>query len=248
MKPIRVLIVDDQHLIRDGIASLLALRSEIEVAGSAENGQRAVEKAAELRPEVILMDIRMPVMDGITAVTEIRAAGMPTQILMLTTFDDEEYIAKSLRAGANGYLMKDLPTEDLARAIVQVHNGTYQVAPGVMSTLLKQLHRTGDPAGPEASGIDTRDPAGGGRTAGSGGGPAGQQPDPEMERLWLSFTEREREVLRLLGTGATNAEIAAKIHLSPGTVKNYVSEILTALDLRDRTQAALMAVRYGWDR
>jgi DNA-binding NarL/FixJ family response regulator len=248
MERIRVLIVDDQHLIRDGIASLLALRSEIEVVGSAENGEIAVQKAVELAPEVILMDIRMPVMDGITAVTEIRAAGTPTQILMLTTFDDEEYIVKSLRAGANGYLMKDLPTEDLARAIVQVHNGTYQLAPGVMGTLLKQLHRTDDPAGSEASGNGAQAPAGGGRAAGPGGALSDPQSDPEMERLWLSFTVREREVLRLLGTGATNAEIAEKIHLSPGTVKNYVSEILTALDLRDRTQAALMAVRYGWDR
>jgi DNA-binding NarL/FixJ family response regulator len=233
MTPIRVLIVDDQHLVRDGIASLLALQQGIAVVGTAENGRVAVSVVKEQAPDVVLMDIRMPVMDGITAVEEIRRAGSTTRILMLTTFDDEEYVVKSLRAGANGYLMKDLPTEDLARAIAQVYAGTYQIAPGVIDSL---LNRVGDGVGGDTSHEDT--------TAQGSGAPI----DPEVQRMWQGLSDRERDVLRLLGRGATNGEIAKEVHLSPGTVKNYVSEILTALELRDRTQAALLAVKYGWDR
>lgn len=231
MTPIRVLIVDDQHLVRDGIASLLTLQEGIEVVGTAENGRIALVMEKEHAPDVVLMDIRMPVMDGITAVEEIRRVGSTTRILMLTTFDDDEYIFKSLRAGANGYLMKDLPTEDLARAIVQVHTGTYQLAPGVMASLLSRIREDDIADG----GID-----------GDRGAPIAM--DPDIQRMWNGLSDRERDVLRLLGRGATNSEIAKEVHLSPGTVKNYVSEILTALNLRDRTQAALLAVRYGWDR
>jgi len=236
MTPIRVLIVDDQHLVRDGIASLLTLQEGIEVVGTAENGRIALVMEKEHSPDVVLMDIRMPVMDGITAVEEIRRGGSTTRILMLTTFDDDEYIFKSLRAGANGYLMKDLPTEDLARAIVQVHMGTYQLAPGVMASLLSRIRETDVSTNPHANrGV-----------AGNRGDPIAMNPD--IRRMWTGLSDRERDILRLLGRGATNSEIAKEVHLSPGTVKNYVSEILTALDLRDRTQAALLAVKYGWDR
>ena len=197
------------------------------------------------------MDIRMPVMDGISAVEELTRRGDPARVLMLTTFDDEEYIVKSLRAGASGYLMKDLPIEDLTRAIVQVHNGTFQVAPGVMSSLLDRMQR-GDRGGKDdrahgeraATATSRNDDTSSQHDDGVGVG----DHDPEMTRIWERFTDRERDVLRLLGQGATNREIAETVHLSAGTVKNYVSEILTALDLRDRTQAALMAVKYGWDR
>lgn len=240
MTPIRVLIVDDQHLVRDGIASLLNLQEGIEVVGTAENGRVALVMEKEHSPDVVLMDIRMPVMDGITAVEEIRRNGSTTRILMLTTFDDDEYIFKSLRAGANGYLMKDLPTEDLARAIVQVHTGTYQLAPGVMDSLLSRIRETDVPD------ISTNPHSANGGVDGNLGDPIAMIPD--IRRMWNGLSDRERDVLRLLGRGATNSEIAKEVHLSPGTVKNYVSEILTALDLRDRTQAALLAVKYGWDR
>jgi len=226
MDRIRVLVVDDQQLVREGIASLLALQPEIEVVGTAANGRDGLEAERELAPDVILMDIRMPMMDGITAVERLRARDSRARILMLTTFDDEEYVIKSLRAGAAGYLMKDLPTEDLSRAILQVWNGTYQLAPGVMGTLLQNLSES------------QRDEP----------GIAPRNTDPETQRIWDQFSVREREILRLLGQGATNREIADRIHLSEGTVKNYVSDILTSLDLRDRTQAALLAVRNGWDR
>lgn len=224
MDKIRVLVVDDQQLVREGIASLLALQPTIDVVGTASNGREGMEAERELAPAVILMDIRMPSMDGITAVERLRARGSRARILMLTTFDDVEYVVKSLRAGAEGYLMKDLPAEDLTRAIEQVYTGTYQLAPGVMGSLLSRLdepHPREETAAPS---------------------------DPEMQRLWERFSIREREILRLLGRGATNREIARRIHLSEGTVKNYVSDILTSLDLRDRTQAALLAVRNGWDR
>ncbi len=240
MEAIRVLIVDDQHLIRDGIASLLLLQSGIEVTGTAANGQEALEAVQEQSPDVILMDIRMPVMDGIAAVEELRRRGSKAKVLMLTTFDDEEYIMKSLRAGAYGYLMKDLPIEDLTRAIVQVYAGTYQLAPGVMDSLLKNMN------GAEGASV--------GATAGllGVGGRAAEdgfvELDPGIQRIWESFSSREQDVLRFLGRGATNNEIAEAVNLSPGTVKNYVSGILTAFDLRDRTQAALLAVKYGWDR
>lgn len=227
MHRIRVLIVDDQQLVREGIASLLALQDAVEVVGTAVNGRECLELERELSPEVILMDIRMPLMDGITAVERLNTRGSGTKVLMLTTFDDEEYVMKSLRAGAAGYLMKDVPIEHLARAIVQVHNGTYQLAPGVMGTLLHQL-------------AERETDAKEGRRA--------TEADPDAERIWRTLPEREREILRLLGQGATNREIADHIHLSEGTVKNYVSNILTSLDLRDRTQAALLAVKNGWDR
>ncbi len=235
MTPIRVLIVDDQHLVRDGIASLLKLQEGIDVVGTAENGRVSIALEREHAPDVVLMDIRMPVMDGITAVEELRRTGSTTRILMLTTFDDEEYVVKSLRAGANGYLMKDLPPDDLARAITQVHTGTYQIAPGVMDSLLNRMGDTDIQSVP------------GGRD-GIATGSVDVAMTPEIERMWNGLSDRERDVLRLLGRGATNSEIAKEVHLSPGTVKNYVSEILTALDLRDRTQAALLAVKYGWDR
>jgi len=221
---IRVLIVDDQQLVREGIASLLALQAGIEVVGTATNGEVCIAAAAAQEPDVILLDIRMPVMDGISAAAELRARGSTARILMLTTFDDEEYVVKALRAGAAGYLMKDLPVEDLARAVNQVFTGTFPMAPGVVSVLMNRVLAAEEAAA-------TR--------------PA---PDPAAQRLWKSLTDRERDVLGLLSRGATNREIADTLFLSEGTVKNYVSDILAALDVRDRTQAALMAVRNKWDQ
>jgi len=211
MDDVKVLVVDDQRLVREGIASLLNIQEGIEVVGMAVDGLEAVQQALELIPDVILMDVQMPVMDGIAATNEIRQKLMDCQVLMLTTFDDDEYILKSLQAGASGYLLKDIPADDLAQAVRLTHAGIYQMAPSVVSKLVGHL-ATQDEISESKSPINN-----------------------------IDLTEREMEVLRLVATGATNKEIAEALFVSEGTVKNHVSSILSQLGLRDRLQAALFA-------
>ena len=213
MKEVAVLVADDQRLVREGITSLLSIQEGIKVIGMAVNGQEAIDMALELSPDGILMDVRMPVVDGIAATAEIRAKLKDCQVLMLTTFDDEEYIVKALRAGAAGYLLKDIPAADLAQAVRLTDAGIYQLSPTVAGKLVGQIARE--------SGNDL------GR--------------PKASPLAIDLTEREREVLRLLAKGATNREIAIELSVSEGTVKNHVSSILSRLGLRDRWQAALFA-------
>jgi DNA-binding NarL/FixJ family response regulator len=214
---VTVLVADDQRLVREGIASLLDIQEGISVVGEAVNGQEAIDKALALRPDVILMDVRMPVMDGIMATAQIHRQLPGCQIIMLTTFDDDEYIVKSLRAGAVGYLLKDIPASQLAQAAQLAHSGIYQLDPSVAGKLVGML---GEPR-LERTGAAQVSPV-----------------DAEL-------TEREIEVLRLIGTGATNREIADRLVVSEGTVKNHVSSILGRLGLRDRTQAALYAHEHG---
>jgi DNA-binding NarL/FixJ family response regulator len=213
--PIRVLVVDDQRLIRDGIASLLDLESDLSVVGTAADGAAAVELAVQLRPDVILMDVRMPTVDGVAATEMVRQRVPGCRVLMLTTFDDEEYVLRALRAGAAGYLLKDLPAADLAQAVRLAHAGVDQHNPAVIGRLLDALDRVAVAPLPEPA--------------------AAQAPLP------LLLTPRELDVLRLIAAGASNREIARRLFLSEGTVKNHVSNILTRLGLRDRTQAALYA-------
>ncbi len=213
MTDIRVLIVDDQQLVREGIASLLDIQEGVSVIGTAADGQQAVNQAAKQRPDVILMDIRMPKMDGIQATERIQVILPDCKILMLTTFDDEEYIVRSLRAGANGYLLKDIPVAELAQAVRLTYAGISQLAPSIAGMLIDRLT-------PASS-------------------------DQRPEDIPTSLTDRELQVLRLLGTGASNKEIAQELYLSEGTVKNHVSSILSQLGLRDRVQAALYAIRHG---
>jgi DNA-binding NarL/FixJ family response regulator len=215
MSPVRVLVVDDQRLIRDGIASLLAIQDGVEVVGTAADGHQAIEQALALRPDVVLMDVRMPGMDGVTATGQIRQQLPTCHVLMLTTFDDEEYAVQALRAGASGYLLKDVPAPELAQAVRLVHAGIYQFDPVVAGRLIAASEpRERAPADPSVL--------------------SGQ---PHVDAL----TGRELEVLRLLATGATNREIATRLVVSEGTVKNHVSSILSRLGLRDRTQAAIYA-------
>lgn len=221
---VRVLVVDDQRLMRDGIISLLGLQPAVEVVGSASNGQEAVEQAKALTPDVVLMDIRMPLMNGVAAAAAIRAAQSRCQVLMLTTFDDDEYIMDALRAGACGYLLKDIPAPELAQAIVAAHNGVFQLDPAVAAKVVSSLQ--GNQSRPAAT------------TA------AGQTRAIGRDVL-VDLTEREREVLRLIAQGATNREIAATLIISEGTVKNHISNILSRLGLRDRTQAAIYAREMG---
>jgi DNA-binding NarL/FixJ family response regulator len=228
MSTIRVLVVDDQRLMRDGIASLLGLQPGINVIGTAANGQEALDQAQALQPDVILMDVRMPLMDGVAATFAVRQALPACQILMLTTFDDEAYVIDALRAGACGYLLKDMPASDLAQAIQAAHRGIYQLDPAVASKVVASLaaaNRAGAMASPPAPDSATN--------------PA-MLPRPQSE-----LTGRELEVLRLIATGATNREIADTLVISEGTVKNHISNILSRLQLRDRTQAAVYAREAG---
>lgn len=221
--PVRVLIVDDQQLMRDGISSLLSIQEGIEVIGVASNGQEAIEQALTLTPDVILMDVRMPVMNGITATEQIHRQLSTCQILMLTTFDDEEDIIKALIAGASGYLLKDIPSEDLAQAVRLAHRGIYQLEPSIAGKLVGALHKK------QASPVPIT-PA-----------PASKDASARAIAAQFDLTEREMEVLQLIATGATNREIAEELVVSEGTVKNHVSNILSRLGLRDRTQAAIFA-------
>lgn len=222
-KPVRVLVVDDQQLMRDGLSSLLSIQEGIDVVGTAIDGQDAIDQALQLLPNVILMDVRMPVMDGITATVHLRKQMPDCQILMLTTFDDDEYIIKALLAGACGYLLKDIPAHDLARAVQLAHAGIFQLEPSVAVKLVAI-----------ASVKNIQTDATSGIIAKSNNTAA--VPD-EIRDL----SEREMEVLCLIAIGATNREIAEKLYISEGTVKNHVSNILNCLGLRDRTQAAIYA-------
>ncbi|MBN2551080.1 MAG: response regulator transcription factor [Anaerolineales bacterium] len=216
MKEVTVLIADDQRLVREGIASLLSIQEGIKVIGVAENGQEAIQLALELSPDVILMDVRMPVLDGIAATEQVRSQLQNCHVLMLTTFDDEEYIIKAMRAGAEGYLLKDIPAGDLAQAVRLAQAGIYPFSPAVAGKLAEKA----------------------GQEMGSGQ----VKPSPAIA---ADLTEREIEVLRWLAKGATNREIAEQLCVSEGTVKNHVSNILGRLGLRDRVQAALYAHDHG---
>lgn len=203
----RVLVVDDQRLIREGIASLLGLQPGIEVVGTAADGREAVDQAVALTPDVVLMDVRMPGIDGVEAVALLRRHAPTCRVVMLTTFDDEDYVVRSLRAGATGYLLKDLPSQELAAAVKLAAVGVAQFDPAAAARLAAVLSRSD------------------------------RHPEP--------LTVREVEVLRLVAAGATNREIAERLYLSEGTVKNHISRILSRLGLRDRTQAALYAQSNG---
>jgi DNA-binding NarL/FixJ family response regulator len=211
MSTIRVLIADDQPLARAGFKAVLEATGAIEVVGEAEHGERAVELARRLGPDVVLMDIRMPGMDGIEATRR-----MPRQkVLILTTFGLDEYIIEALRAGASGFLLKDAPVDELVRAVQTVAAGDAQLSPAVTKRLLDQVAR--------------RLPA----------------PVQRDTGALAELTEREREVLRLLAVGMSNAEIAAALVVSEPTVKTHVSSVLQKLGLRDRVQAVIYAYETG---
>lgn len=231
---IRVLVVDDQRLMRDGIASLLSLQEGIEVIGTASNGKEAVAQALAMQPHVILMDVRMPVMDGVAATAQVRRQLPSCRILMLTTFDDEQYVIKALQAGASGYLLKDIPASDLAKAVHAVHKGIYQLDPSVAGKVFASL-TTPQNTDTSYSRIATSHvPM---EKTGSTGS--------SHQNKTSDLTSREIEVLRLIAKGATNREIAEKLVISEGTVKNHISNILSHLGLRDRTQAAIYARENG---
>ncbi len=206
---IRILLVDDQHIIRHGLKSMLESDSTMQVIGEAENGQRALEQIPTLKPDIVLMDIRMPVMDGVAATGAIAQNYPGIKVLVLTTFDDHEYVSQAMRLGAKGYLLKDTEPDELMLAIHSVYKGQTLLGPGLFEKALV----------PVVASIPT------------------VEPPPALAQL----TPRELDVLRLIASGANNREIAVSLFLSENTVKNYVTNILSRLNLRDRTQAALFA-------
>ncbi|GAB4326595.1 MAG: response regulator transcription factor [Leptolyngbyaceae cyanobacterium] len=213
---IRLLLVEDQEIVRRGLKTLLETKPDLQVVGEAGNGQQAIALVALLhptdqQPDVILMDIRMPIMDGVTATEYLCQQFSGIKILVLTTFDDDQYIAEALRVGAKGYLLKDTPAEELAEVIRSIHRGYTQFGPGILEKMMARTP-TAEANPPEAL-------------------PPGLQ----------DLTAREKQVLRMIATGASNREIAQALFLSEGTVRNHISHILTRLNLRDRTQAAIIA-------
>lgn len=205
---IRLLLVDDQDLFRQGLATMLSIEADLDIVGQATNGQEAIQAAKLWQPQVILMDVRMPVCDGVQATQEIHQYYPWIRVLVLTTFDDDEYILQSLQAGALGYLLKRTPAPEIATAIRSVAQGYSQLEPTIAPKAFSQLKPL----------------------------PSDSYPD--------LLTKREIEVLKLVGEGKNNPEIAQELFLSEGTVKNHVTQILSKLELRDRVQAALWAQRH----
>ncbi|MGI5456552.1 response regulator [Streptomyces sp. CA-249302] len=213
--PIRVLIADDQQMVRQGFTVLLNTQPGIEVIGQAVDGQEAVDRVRELSPDVVLMDIRMPELNGIEATRRITGERPDIRVLVLTTFDLDEYVYEALRAGASGFLLKDASAEKLAEAVRVVAAGDALLAPGITRRLIAQFSR-----------LDDRPRA------------------PLKDRVG-DLTERETEVLALIAQGLSNAEIAERLVVAEQTVKTHVGRILVKLGLRDRTQAAVFAYESG---
>jgi len=213
--PIRVLLVDDQPLFREGVHTLLSLQPDLEVVGEADNGEEALRLAARLRPDVVLMDLQMPVLDGVEATRRLRLTQPDCRVIALTTFDDDEYVFEGLRAGAIGYLLKDTPSVKLLEAIRAAARGESFLQPSIAAKVVAEFSRLADQAPP--------------------------RPQPLAEPL----SERENDILRLVVTGASNKEIAAVLVITEGTVKNHLTNILAKLGVRDRTQAALKAKELG---
>jgi DNA-binding NarL/FixJ family response regulator len=215
MGEMSVLLVDDQELVREGIAMVLGQAPGLRVVGEAGEGQEGVRLARLHRPDVVLMDVRMPVMDGIEATAAIVAHCPETRVLVLTTFNLDEYALRALRAGASGFLLKDVRSDELVAAIRTVGAGDAVVSPRITRTLLDH-YRTGPAA-----------------------------PPPGDEHRLAELTDREREVLVAIGRGLSNAEIAGELFLSESTVKTHVGRVLAKLDARDRVHAVIWAHRHG---
>jgi DNA-binding NarL/FixJ family response regulator len=213
--PIRLLIVDDQRLMREGLRTLLELEQGFEIAGEAADGQAALEAYEELTPDVVLMDIRMPGMDGIEATRRLCARWPAARVIILTTFDDDANVFEGLRAGAVGYLLKDLSGHELAQAVRTVWKGGGLIEPSVAKRVMAEFARLHPPARKIDEGL----------------------PEP--------LSERELEVLKLVSAGLSNREIGHKLGLSEGTVKNYITSMLQKIGVRDRTQAALRGRELG---
>jgi DNA-binding NarL/FixJ family response regulator len=213
---IRVLLVDDQALFREGLETLLSVQKDILVVGQASNGQEAVEAAIQVQPDVVLMDVRMPILNGVRATRRLKKALPQCRVIVLTTFDDDEYVFDALRAGAVGYLLKDVPSARLVEAIRATARGESILEPSVAAKVIAEFTRV-----------------------------SSMVPSAQMEQLVEPLSERELEILGLIARGASNKEIADQLFIAEGTVKNHVTHILGKLSVRDRTQAALKARELG---
>lgn len=211
MSAVRVLLADDHALIRSALHMVLADAEDMEVVGEAETGDGAVRLCRDLRPDVVLMDIRMPELDGIEATRRIAVGVGAPHVIVLTTFDDDEYVYGALRAGASGFLVKDMALDEIVTAVRVVATGDALIAPSVTRRLIEMVAR-----------------------------PVATKP-----LLLDGVTDRERQVLTLIGQGASNAEIAERIHITTSTVKSYVGRLMTKLDARDRVQLVIVAYRSG---
>lgn len=211
MSPIRVLLADDQDLFREGLHTLLSVQPEIDVVDEAKNGEQAVALAVRLQPDVVLMDVQMPILDGVAATRQLKRKVPNCHVIMLTTFDDDEYVFEGLRAGALGYLLKDASSENLLNAIRAAARGESFLQPSVAAKVVSEFARLAN----SAPALST----------------------PEVEPL----TARERDILRLMVEGLSNREIADELVITEGTVKNHVTNILSKLGVHSRTQAALKA-------
>ncbi|TET55510.1 MAG: response regulator transcription factor [Anaerolineales bacterium] len=216
MTEIRVLLVDDQQLVREGLRVLLDMVPDVRVVGEASNGAEAVELARRLKPDVVLMDVRMPELDGVAATRLIRSACPEVRVLILTTFDDDEYVFEGLRAGAAGYLLKDVPSEQLTEAIRATARGEAFIHPAVTSKVVAEFARLTE-----------------------------REHSRREQPLDEPLSARELEVLALLAEGLSNREIGERLFIATGTAKNHVSSILAKLGVRDRTQAVLQAQELG---
>jgi DNA-binding NarL/FixJ family response regulator len=217
---IRVLLVDDQTLVRQGIQMLLEIETDIQVVGQAANGREALQLVEALRPDVVLMDVRMPEMDGVAATQAISTRFPDTGVIILTTFEDDEFVFGGLEAGARGYLLKDISSEEMAQAIRKVAAGEALIQPSITRKVLEEFSRLATATEKSAN-------------------------KPLQPALVESLTEREQEVLSALAKGLSNREIARQLVITEGTVKNHVSSLIAKLEVRDRTQAVLKAQELG---
>lgn len=208
----KIIVCDDQAIVRDGLAMMLKLEKDIDVVGLAEDGAMAVEMAGTKKPELILMDLKMPVLNGVEATRRIKALYPDIKILVLTTYSDDEWVFDAIRAGASGYLLKDTPRDELIKAVRGTLAGRSYVDPSVAGKVLDRV--------------------------------TSQQTQPAT-LLTARLTDREIEILRLIANGFSNTDIAAKLFLSEGTVRNHVSAILGKMGVSDRTQAAVIAIQHG---
>lgn len=222
-QPLKVLLVDDQTMMRAGFAMILSVEDDIEVVGQAGNGAEAISKVAELHPDVVLMDVQMPVLDGIAA-TERIAAGSGAKVIIVTTFDRDDYLFDGLRAGAAGFLLKNSDPAVLVEAVRAVGHGHALLSPEVTMRVISEM------TAPQSADV-----------------PAGvtRQPAPGHSEELARLTEREREVLGLIGRGLSNGEIARELFVGEATVKTHVSNLLAKLQLRDRVQAVVFAYEAG---
>jgi DNA-binding NarL/FixJ family response regulator len=209
---IRVVICDDQAVVREGLEMILAADSGIKVVGLAEDGLRAIELASEHKPDLVLMDLNMPGMNGIQATREISKQMPEIKILVLTTFGEDEWVFDAVRSGADGYLLKGTPRQELVAAVKGTVEGESYIDPSIGGKLLSQIAKSAKGEGTTVS---------------------------------AELSDRELEVLKLIAQGFSNADVAEKLFLTKGTVRNYVSAILSKLDVSDRTQAAVLAIKYG---